>query len=84
MGVEGCHRHGRSRSKAFGLPEVPEPHGEADVAEWMAQQAIPEMDVWVADLDGVVVGQLMLAPGGLHHLYIDPAWMGGGLGDQFL
>ena len=72
------------RSKAFGLPEVPEPHTEAEVATWMAEQAIPEMDVWVADLDGVVVGQLMLAPGWLHHLYIDPSWMGRGLGDQFM
>ena len=42
------------------------------------------MDVWVADLDGVVVGQLMLAPGWLHHLYIDPSWMGRGLGDRFM
>ena len=64
------------RSKAFGLPEVPEPHTEAEVATWIADVAIPTMDVWVADLDGVVVGQVMLAPGWLHHLYIDPAWMG--------
>jgi hypothetical protein len=34
----------------------------------MAETAIPTMDVWVADLDGVVVGQMMLAPGWLHHL----------------
>ena len=42
------------------------------------------MDVWVADLDGVVVGQIMLGAGWLHHLYIDPSWMGRGLGDQFM
>jgi 8-oxo-dGTP pyrophosphatase MutT (NUDIX family)/GNAT superfamily N-acetyltransferase len=76
--------HVYMRSKAFGLPEVPEPHTEAEVATWIADVAIPTMDVWVADLDGVVVGQVMLAPGWLHHLYIDPTWMGRGLGDQFM
>ena len=72
------------RSKAFGLPEVPEPHTEPEIAAWIADVAIPTMDVWVADLGGVVVGQAMLAPGWLHHLYIDPSWMGRGLGDQFM
>jgi 8-oxo-dGTP pyrophosphatase MutT (NUDIX family)/RimJ/RimL family protein N-acetyltransferase len=76
--------HVYRRSKAFALPEVPEPHTETDVAEWMAAAAIPTMDVWVADVDGVIVGQVMLAPGWVHHLYIDPSWMGRGLGDQFM
>lgn len=73
-----------TRSKAFALADVPEPHTETEIAAWIADEAIPHMDVWVADLDGVVVGQLMLAPGWLHHLYIDPSWMGRGLGDQFM
>ncbi len=72
------------RSKAFGLPEVPEVHTEPEIAAWIGDVAIPTMDVWVADLDGVVVGQMMLAPGWLHHLYIDPSWMGRGLGDRFM
>jgi 8-oxo-dGTP pyrophosphatase MutT (NUDIX family)/GNAT superfamily N-acetyltransferase len=73
-----------TRSKAFGLAEVPEPHTEAEITTWIANEAVPGMDVWVADLAGVVVGQMMLAPGWLYHLYIDPAWMGRGLGDQFM
>jgi 8-oxo-dGTP pyrophosphatase MutT (NUDIX family)/GNAT superfamily N-acetyltransferase len=73
-----------TRSKAFGMPEVPEPHTDIEVAAWMADVAIPTMDVWVAVVDGVVVGQIMLAPGWLHHLYIDPSWMGRGVGDQFM
>ncbi len=81
--AEGCAR-AYLRSKAFGLPEVPEPHSEAEISRWMTERAIPEMEVWVADVDGVVVGQVMLAPGWIHHLYIDPAWMGRGLGDQFM
>lgn len=72
------------RSKAFAMPEVLEPHTETEVAAWMADVAIPRMDVWVADVDGVVVGQIMLAPGWLHHLYIDPSWMGRDVGGRFI
>lgn len=79
----GCAR-AYVRSKAFGLPEVPEPHTEAEITAWIAEQAIPGMDVLVAELDGVIAGQMMLAPGWLHHLYIDPSWMGRGLGDRFM
>jgi GNAT superfamily N-acetyltransferase len=54
----------------------------------MADVAIPTMDVWVGDVDGVVVGQMMLdrieGDGWLQHLYVDPSWMGRGLGDQFM
>jgi 8-oxo-dGTP pyrophosphatase MutT (NUDIX family)/GNAT superfamily N-acetyltransferase len=83
----GCARVYR-RSKAFAMPEVPEPHTEEDVARWVGDVAIPTMDVWVADVDGVFVGQMMLdgssGTGWLHHLYVDPSWMGKGLGDQFM
>lgn len=72
------------RAKAYVMADVPEPHTEAEIATWIAEQAIPQMEVWVADVDGVVVGQMMLAPGWLNHLYVDPSWMGRGLGDRFI
>ena len=72
------------RAKAFALAEVPEPNTAAEIAAWFEQQAIPTMDAWVAEVDGVVVGQMMLHPGWLHHLYLDPSWMGRGLGDRLM
>jgi GNAT superfamily N-acetyltransferase len=76
--------HVYMRSKSYALPEVPEPHTEAEVAEWMADQAFAKMDAWVAEVDGVIVGQMMLAPGWIQHLYVDPSWMGRGVGDRLL
>lgn len=72
------------RSHDFAMPEVPEPRTEAEIATLIAGQATRDMDAWVADVDDVVVGQLMLAPGWSHHPYVDPAWIGRGLGDQFM
>lgn len=71
-----------TRARAYGPPPAPDPRSEAEVATWLAEQAIPEMDVWVADVDGVVVGQLMRAPGREHHQFIDPSWIGRGLDDR--
>ncbi len=80
----GACAHVYVRSKAFAMEEVPEPHTEAEIATWMAGVAIPTMEVWVADLDTVVVGQMMLDSNWIHHLYIDPSWMGRDLGDRFI
>lgn len=72
------------RSRAFGLPEVPLVHDERDVRRWMADEVVGRTDMWVADLDGTIVGLLVLSPGWIEHLYLDPAWMGRGLGDRFV
>ena len=63
---------GRRRSRLReGLPQVEgvrvDPRGaraahRADIASGWRESAIPTMDVWVADLDGVVVGQMMVRP----------------------
>lgn len=89
------------RSRAFGLPEVPIVHDEREVRRWMSDDVVGRTDLWVAELDGTVVGFMMLAPGAssgptagtasatgrsgwIEQLYLDPAWMGRGLGDRFL
>jgi 8-oxo-dGTP pyrophosphatase MutT (NUDIX family)/ribosomal protein S18 acetylase RimI-like enzyme len=77
------------RSRAFGLPTVPLVHAEREVRRWMADEVVGRTDMWVAELDGTVVGLLVLdlgraGTGWIEHLYLDPAWVGRGLGDKFV
>jgi 8-oxo-dGTP pyrophosphatase MutT (NUDIX family)/RimJ/RimL family protein N-acetyltransferase len=76
------------RSRAFGLPEVPFVHGPADVRKWMADDVVGHTDMWVGEIDGVVTGILVLSHdrdgSWIEHLYLDPSWMGRGLGDRLM
>jgi 8-oxo-dGTP pyrophosphatase MutT (NUDIX family)/GNAT superfamily N-acetyltransferase len=76
------------RSRAFGLPEVPFAHGDTDVRRWMADEVVGHTDMWVAELDGVIAGILVLSHdrdgSWIEHLYLDPSWVGRGLGDRFI
>ena len=74
----------------FALPDVPVVHDDGDVRRWMADEVIAHADVTVAEVDGMVVGLMVLSAdatprsGWIEQLYIDPAWIGRGLGDQFV
>ena len=76
------------RSRRFGLPQIPIMHSDSDVRRWMADELVGRTDMWVADLDGVVVGVMVLGHerdgDWVEHLYLDPSWMGRGLGDRFI
>ena len=78
------------RSRAFALAEVPLVHSESDVRRWMGDELVGRTDMWVAEVDGVVAGLLVLERGSgddagwIDHLYLDPSWIGRGLGDRFV
>ena len=77
------------RSRAYGLPTVPVVHDVRDVRRWMSDDVVGRTDMWVAEVDGTVVGLMVLGEGRggagwIDHLYLDPAWMGRGLGDRFV
>lgn len=76
------------RSRAFGLPDVPVVHAERDVKRWMADEVVGRTDMWVAEVDGVIAGLMVLGHerdgSWVEHLYLDPSWCGRGLGDQFV
>ncbi|MBI4883437.1 MAG: GNAT family N-acetyltransferase [Actinobacteria bacterium] len=77
------------RSREFALPTVPVVHAPREVRRWMADEVVGRTDMWVAEVDGTIVGLLVLAVdakdvGWVEQLYLDPAWMGRGLGDRFV
>jgi len=77
------------RSRAFGIPGVPVVHAESEVRRWMADEVIGHADVTVAEIDGVVVALMAIehgraGTGWIEQLYLDPAWVGRGLGQQFI
>jgi GNAT superfamily N-acetyltransferase len=77
------------RSRAFALPTVPVVHDDAEVRRWIADEVIGHRDVTVAELDGTIVGWMVLdgehgGRGWIDQLYLDPAWLGRGLGDSFV
>jgi 8-oxo-dGTP pyrophosphatase MutT (NUDIX family)/N-acetylglutamate synthase-like GNAT family acetyltransferase len=78
------------RSRRFALPDVPVVHDDGDVRRWMADEVIAHADVTVAEVDGTVVGLMVLSAdarprtGWIEQLYIDPAWIGRGVGEQFV
>lgn len=77
------------RSRAFALPTVAAVHDEREVRRWMADELVGRTDMWVAEVDGTVVGLMVLdhgrgGAGWIEHLYLDPAWVGRRLGERFL
>ena len=77
------------RSRAYALPTVPLVHDESEVRRWIADEVVGHRDVTVAELDGTIVGWMALDgrvghTGWIDHLYLDPAWIGRGLGVAFV
>jgi 8-oxo-dGTP pyrophosphatase MutT (NUDIX family)/GNAT superfamily N-acetyltransferase len=78
------------RSRRYAMPDVPVIHDDGDVRRWMADEVIAHADVTVAEVDGTVVGLMVLdgdaarRSGWIEQLYLDPSWMGRGLGAKFI
>jgi pimeloyl-ACP methyl ester carboxylesterase/GNAT superfamily N-acetyltransferase len=65
--------------------EFPPSHPDDEVRVWMAEEMLPANEVWVAvDDDGRVVGFMALSDAMVEHLYIEPAWIGHGIGTRLL
>ena len=67
------------RSREFALPTVPSIHPPREVRRWMADDVVGHTDMWVAEVDGTIVGLMVLDghpndTGWIEQLYLDPAW----------
>ena len=82
------------RSRRFAIADVPCIHSDGEVRRWMADDVIGHAEVTVAEVDGTVVALMVLSAamsgemvgetGWIEQMYVDPAWMGKGLGGRLL
>ncbi len=72
------------RSYTAALPAFRRAHSDDEVRAWFRDVVVPTRETWVADAGGSVVGLLVLAPGDLDQLYLDPDWRGRGIGDRLV
>ena len=73
------------RSRRAAVPAIPAPvHGDHEVYEWFATVVIPERETWVIEHAQRIVAVLVLEPGSIDQLYVDPKFTGKGLGSRLL
>jgi len=73
------------RSRKDSVPAIPAPvHGDDEVRAWFAEVVLPERETWVAEVDGAVVGLLVLDGAWVDQLYVDPTATGRGIGSLLL
>jgi ribosomal protein S18 acetylase RimI-like enzyme len=66
------------------LAYLPDLHDETDIRNWIATVMVPSHEVWVAELDGRLVGFLALHEDLLGHLYVHPSEQNRGIGSALL
>jgi GNAT superfamily N-acetyltransferase len=71
-------------SRQDALPYLPTVHSADETRRWIPGVMMQRSAVWVAELDGTIVGFLSLAGDHLDHLYVRPGYYRQGIGDRLL
>lgn len=67
------------------VPAIPAPvHTDAEIEAWFCGDVMATMDVWLALEHDDLVGVMVLAPGWIEQLYVDPDRTGAGIGTALL
>ncbi len=66
------------------MPWLAVVHSDAETHAWVGGVLIPEQNVWVAEVDGVVVGYAAIKGAWLNDLYVRPGYQGQGVGSALL
>lgn len=72
------------RSRRHALPTVRAAHTDDDVRRWMTETVVPAPGTSLASVAGVPVGLLVCEAGWVDQLYVDPPWIGRGIGSLLL
>jgi ribosomal protein S18 acetylase RimI-like enzyme len=68
------------RARRESMSYLPDTHSPEDVLEWIREVMLAHEEVWVAELDGKVIGFFGLSEDLLYHLYVYPELHGQGAG----
>lgn len=66
------------------LPFLPELHTAEEDLAYVSGRLMAEDAVWVAEMEGLVVGYVAFRPGWIDHLYVHPERQGQGIGPALL
>jgi len=66
------------------LTFLPDLHTEEETRHWIANVVMRDDEVWVAEVDGEIVGMAALTEDQLDHLYVSPDAQGRGAGSALL
>ncbi|MGQ0743620.1 MAG: GNAT family N-acetyltransferase [Acidimicrobiales bacterium] len=69
------------RSRHDSVPAIPPPiHDDDHVRQFFAATVMPHREPWVVEDGGAIVAMMVLEPGWIDQLYVDPEHTGRGLG----
>jgi GNAT superfamily N-acetyltransferase len=66
------------------MPYLPDLHTDAETRDWVANVVLAHQHVWVAEVEGNIVGYSALNGSMLNNLYVLPAAQGRGVGSTLL
>jgi GNAT superfamily N-acetyltransferase len=64
--------------------EFPLAHTDDECRAWLAEEVVPLMETWVAEVAGRVVAMMVLDEAGIGHLYVDPPSHSLGIGSRLV
>jgi GNAT superfamily N-acetyltransferase len=73
------------RARHHAVPAIPPMvHSDDDVRRHWAEAVVPNDEVWVAEVEGEIVGVLALEDDWVDQLYLAPGWTAQGIGTALL